>query len=155
MRGILALGLAALLLSGCASGQYAPVVASFKEVTDAAVDAQNSHIEELGAEDTERLSQQLAEDRADLRITEACADLAFGDAPVGECQVVRFDGEPLDRPFTATHVIALGRALKTYAAGLAALAADSTADTDAFEKEVGKLALALGKLTGELDKIAD
>jgi hypothetical protein len=156
MRLALAAG-AALALGGCSvNPAFRQTVGQFGTVTKEAVGQQNERLAVIASNEAERIRADLAARRAILVLDPQCASVLTmpsgpGDsaAPAAQCKLLVQGGE-LEQAPAFEHVLALSAALSGYSDTLIALAADSTADQQAFTSSLSGLALSLGKLDGAI-----
>jgi len=140
----------ALVLSGCVSPAFRQSVGEFGVLTKEVATQQVSRLDALTEREHDRLLDDLARTRAQLRLrcdftpTQA-APASSTPPPPPICQVTR-GTETIERPPVYTHIRRLNAALISYADNLILVAADSTAEFDAFTASVTALSSSLGKL---------
>jgi hypothetical protein len=154
----------ALTLSACVSTSFRDAVGQFGTLTKAAATAQNARLDALAADETERIHNDLAVRRVDLRFSADCVDLINlpqrledVEPNVPPCRLIEQRGDP-NAPVkpvetvSYNHIRALSAALADYSNNLILLAADSTTDRKTFATSVSGLATSLGGLDGALRK---
>lgn len=130
-------------------------VGAFSQETTKALELHRRQLSFYTTEASDDFANDLAEERAVLMITKACATAVDDPDALSQCRIIKKGGAELDFVFQPANAVALASALEEYVVELARLAASSKQDTDAFGAAVKAVATSVAALDGATASIAD